>query len=100
MATLQKGKHVDLFTGVCLIVNTASNGAPSLPQQLEVDMRLPKSVYEVYPVLYVISGICAMSLVDSLMSFMSGLILGFGGVGILFLRRNYRATKQNIAQVS
>ena len=63
-------------------------------------MRLPKTVYEVYPVLYVISGICAMSLVDSYMSFLSGLLLGFGGIGILFLRRNYRATKQKMFVVS
>jgi hypothetical protein len=62
-------------------------------------MRLPKSVYEVYPVLYVISGICAISMVDSFMSFLSGLVLGFGGVGILFLRRNYRATKQKMTEV-
>lgn len=63
-------------------------------------MRLPKSIYEVYPVLYVISGICAMSLVDSFMSFLSGLLLGFGGVGILFLRRNYRATKEKMTEAT
>ena len=63
-------------------------------------MRLPKSIYEVYPVIYVIGGISAMSMVDSYMSFLSGLILGAGGVGILFMRRNYRATKQRIAEVS
>ena len=63
-------------------------------------MRLPKSIYEIYPVLYVISGICAMSLVESFMSFLSGLVLGFGGIGILFLRRNYRATKQKMTEVS
>ena len=63
-------------------------------------MRLPKSIYEVYPVIYIVGGICAMSLVDSSVSFLSGLVLGFGGVGILFMRRNYRATKQKIAEVS
>ena len=63
-------------------------------------MRLPKSVYEVYPALYIVAGICAMSLVESPMSFLSGLLLGVGGVSILFLRRNYRATKQQISEVS
>ena len=63
-------------------------------------MRLPKSIYEIYPVLYVGSGICAMSLVDSPLSFLSGLVLGFGGISILFLRRNYRATRQQILEAS
>jgi hypothetical protein len=63
-------------------------------------MRLPKSIYESYPVLYIIAGICAMSLVDSPVSFLSGLILGAGGISILFLRRNYRTTKRQIAKAS
>jgi len=61
-------------------------------------MRLPKSVYESYPFLYVAIGILAMSLVDSPVSFLSGMVLGAGGVAILFMRRNYRATKQQIAK--
>ena len=63
-------------------------------------MRLPKSIYEIYPVLYVVLGIYAISMVDSWMSFVSGLLLGLGGVGILFLRRNYRATKQKMVEVN
>ena len=63
-------------------------------------MRLPKSVYEIYPVLYVACGISAMSMVDSPVSFLSGIVLGAGGVSILFMRRNYRATKQQIAEAS
>ncbi len=59
-------------------------------------MRLPKLVYELYPAMYVIGGIATMYLVESMVSFLCGLLLGAGGVAILFLRRNYRATKDQL----
>lgn len=61
-------------------------------------MRLPKLFYELYPVMYVIGGIAAMNMVESTVSFLCGLLLGVGGVAILFLRRNYRATKDQLIQ--
>ena len=63
-------------------------------------MRLPKFIYESYPVLYILGGIAAMSMVESYVSFLSGLILCAGGIAILFMRRNYRMIKQHLAQLS
>ncbi|MGD8783158.1 MAG: hypothetical protein PVG75_01915 [Thioalkalispiraceae bacterium] len=63
-------------------------------------MRLPKWIYEIYPVLYILSGLAAITLVDSSLCFLSGLILVAGGVAILFMRRNYRMIKQHLAQLS
>ena len=63
-------------------------------------MRLPKFIYEIYPILYILGGIAAMSMVDSYICFLSGLILGAGGVSILFMRRNYRMIKEHLAQLS
>lgn len=59
-------------------------------------MRLPKLIYETYPVLYILIGITTMSLEHSIMAYCSGLILGLSGTIILFLRRNYRAIRQHI----
>ena len=63
-------------------------------------MRLPKFIYEIYPVLYVLGGIAAMSLVESYVSFLSGFVLSAGGIAILFMRRNYRIIKTNLTQLS
>lgn len=63
-------------------------------------MRLPKPIYEVYPVLYVAGGIAAMSMVDSPKSFYSGILLGISGIVILCLRRNYRAAKNGAITTS
>jgi hypothetical protein len=59
-------------------------------------MRLPKWLYEIYPVLYILGGIAAMSLVSSTVAFFSGLLLSLSGTMILFLRRNYRAIRQHL----
>ena len=53
-------------------------------------MNMPKPIYESLPVLYVIGGVAAMSVVDSFMSFISGILLGASGIMIMFLRRNFR----------
>ncbi|MGD8925988.1 MAG: hypothetical protein PVG20_04015 [Thioalkalispiraceae bacterium] len=63
-------------------------------------MRLPKFIYESYPVLYIVGGIAAMSMVDSQVCFLCGLILCAGGVAILFMRRNYRLIQEHLAQLS
>ena len=59
-------------------------------------MRLPKLIYEVYPILYILGGVATMSMVSSSVAFWSGLILGLSGTMILFLRRNYRAIRQHL----
>ena len=59
-------------------------------------MRLPKLIYEAYPVSYILGGIATMSMVNSTIAFCSGLILGLSGTIILFLRRNYRAIRQQL----
>lgn len=59
-------------------------------------MRLPKLLYETYPVLYILGGVATMSLVSSTVAFCSGFLLGLSGTIILFLRRNYRAIRQQI----
>lgn len=57
-------------------------------------MTLPKPVYESIPALYVISGIIAISAIDSFMSFISGILMGGSGIAIMCLRRNYRIKKE------
>ncbi len=61
-------------------------------------MIVPKPVYEAMPVLYVAGGIAAISTVDSIMSFISGILLGLSGVVVLCMRRNYRAAKKAYMQ--
>ena len=63
-------------------------------------MRLPKFLYELYPALYVIGGIAAISLVDSYVAQLSGIILATGGIAIMLMRRNYRVLKDQMAQLS
>ncbi|VAW92365.1 hypothetical protein MNBD_GAMMA21-1261 [hydrothermal vent metagenome] len=63
-------------------------------------MRLPNFLYESYPVIYVIGGIIAMSTVESYLSFLSGLLLAMGGISILFMRRNYRMIKDQLAHLT
>lgn len=57
-------------------------------------MNMPKPIYEILPILYVIGGIAAISTVDSFMSFISGILLGSSGVMIMLLRRNYRRNEE------
>jgi len=61
-----------------------------------VFVRLPKIIYESYPVLYILGGITTMWLDSSGIAFASGLLLGLSGTIILFLRRNYRAVRQQL----
>lgn len=50
----------------------------------------PKPVYELLPYLYVCAGIGALLYLDTVMAFVSGLLMSITGVVVLWLRRNYR----------
>ena len=63
-------------------------------------MVLPRIVYETYPAFYVVSGIASMALVNSPTAYASGLLLSLSGIVILFIRRNYRAIKQELRHSS
>lgn len=52
---------------------------------------IPKPIYELLPILYIIGGLTAMSIVSSFVSLVSGLLLGISGICILCMRHNYRA---------
>ena len=56
---------------------------------------LPKLVYELLPVLYILGGIIAMIAVNSSMSFISGVLLCASGVIVLIMRRNYRVAHEH-----
>ena len=58
-------------------------------------MDMPKPIYEMLPILYVVGGVAAISTVDSFMSFISGILLGSSGVMIMFLRREHRRPEKN-----
>lgn len=59
---------------------------------------IPKPIYELLPYFYLAAGIAAMLLVDSFMSFVSGLLMSVTAVLILLMRRNYRLSKQLFLQ--
>ena len=63
---------------------------------------IPKPIYEILPVLYVVGGILAMTSVQSMTSFISGLAMGVAGLLVLSMRRNYRSavTKKNLNRIS
>ena len=63
-------------------------------------MRLPKFMYESYPILYVLIGIASMSMVESYMSFLCGFLLALSGISILFMRRNYRIMQDHLTHLS
>ncbi len=64
---------------------------------------IPKPLYESLPIIYVVSGIFAMTSFQTLTSFVSGLAIGMAGLMVLSMRRKYRNTKaktnQNISAV-
>lgn len=62
--------------------------------QEENAMKLPKPVYESIPALYVLTGIIAISGIDSFMSFISGILMGGSGIAIMCLRRNHRIKRE------
>lgn len=59
-------------------------------------MRLPKLIYEIYPFIYILAGMATMYMVASIIAFCSGFLLVISGAIILFLRRNYRAIRQDL----
>ena len=87
--------RVDVLYSLCLSVCTP-DVLSLLQLNKEVLVRLPKLIYEAYPILYILGGVATMSMVNSGIAFWSGLILGLSGTIILFLRRNYRAIRQHL----
>lgn len=88
---------VDDDSAFCFSVLTLSCFTSTLLiRDKEVSVRLPKLIYEAYPVLYILGGIATMSMVGSTVAFCSGFLLGLSGTIILFLRRNYRAIRQHL----
>jgi len=64
-------------------------------------MLIPGPLYEALPAVYVSGGIVTAIAVESFLAMISGLSLGFAGVLIYILRRNYRMqrlSKQTIHQ--
>ncbi len=53
---------------------------------------IPKPIYETLPIIYIVGGILAMTSVQSITSFASGLAIGVAGLWILCQRRTYRLT--------
>jgi len=62
---------------------------------------IPKPIYEMLPVIYVVGGIFAMMYVQSMASFISGLVMGISGLLVLSMRRNYRSAlaKKNLNRI-
>ena len=54
---------------------------------------LPKPVYESLPFIYITGGIISISMIESFVSFFSGILLGISGIAILWFRHNYRSTR-------
>jgi len=54
---------------------------------------IPKPIYEILPVIYIVGGILAMISVQSMTSFISGLVMGVVGLLVLTMRRNYRSNE-------
>lgn len=59
-------------------------------------MRLPKLIYEVYPILYILIAFTTIIIEHSLIAYASGLVLALSSTVILFLRRNYRTMRQHL----
>jgi hypothetical protein len=62
---------------------------------------IPKPIYEILPIIYVVGGILAMVSVQSMTSFISGLAMGVAGLLVLSMRRNYRSmqAKKNLNRI-
>lgn len=60
-------------------------------------MVIPKSLYEILPLIYVVSGIVCISISESTGALISSLLLAFTGLLVLIIRRNYRAARQTWA---
>lgn len=57
---------------------------------------IPKPIYEFLPYFYVCGGLAAMLLLDTFMSFASGLLMSVTGLLVLWLRRSHRRSQQPI----
>ena len=52
---------------------------------------IPKPIYEALPIIYGISSILTMIMLDSIFSYMSGVLMGTAGIMVFYMRRSYRA---------
>ncbi|NNF95438.1 MAG: hypothetical protein HKM94_00735 [Halobacteria archaeon] len=57
-------------------------------------MVIPKPIYEIIPILYVVTGIITITSTDGFIALSSGLLLTIAGLLILVIRRNYRAARK------
>ena len=57
-------------------------------------MKIPKKLYEVLPVIWVVGGIYAIVNIESFMSFISGILLAGTGVVIMCYRNCNRKNKK------
>ena len=54
---------------------------------------LTKSIYEMLPITYITGGILSISMIETFVSFLSGILLVVSGIAILKLRRKYRNSR-------
>ena len=58
-------------------------------------MIIPKPIYEILPITYVLGGIACISISASTSSLICSTLLAFTGLLILIIRRNYRAARRS-----
>jgi hypothetical protein len=58
-------------------------------------MIIPKPIYEILPITYVLAGIACISISESTSGLICSTLLAITGLLILIIRRNYRAARQN-----
>ena len=57
-------------------------------------MAIPKPIYEILPILYVVVGILTITSTEGMIAVGSGVLLTLAGLLILLIRRNYRAARK------
>ena len=60
---------------------------------------LPRTLYELLPYLYIVTGITTASLVDSKLVLVSSILLILTGVFVFVMRRNYRKSIKRNANI-
>lgn len=60
-------------------------------------MIIPKPIYEILPLIYVIGGVVCISISKSTEALLSSLLLAITGLLVLIIRRNYRIARRDAA---
>ena len=60
-------------------------------------MIIPKPIYEILPVIYVVAGVACISMSESTEALLSSLLLAITGLLVLIIRRNYRIARRDAA---